>query len=456
MSIPPQLIRVKRKRDDESPVTFLQFDEGAKRHRTDSNWVYQRRYAGPQSPTEAPARPFRDAKPVIHISSPNDGPPQTKSQATVQAPLPTGTTSNLDTKPIDQSRLSEPRRFHISRKMMLAPAGSQPSGPGFKKKPRYGPAVFVERSRAKASQRASRVLKSIQSSISTPIEQQDQAATMAVDNPDERRRLKKPGVRSRQRSPQPDANVRAPLPASAANPHTEDMSRIAADMNDWVMKEIGANLQEIEQEKQKAERPRFKPKTPAKRYMERHPEIMASDPEPKEMDLAMSDVSDMEDDDDWVIEEYVRIPAHAMTINVAPTDVGVLVLDGKEDSNLFFGPEHDDDEELDEDDEDENGLSPKDAVTRREGVLAVNQANKTTTAENYYTADYPEDEVESDDEYGRLPYGYRNGNASDDEEFDNTNFDEDDDDDMVLEGDNDDDATMARIKAYVKRSRAFQ
>lgn len=77
------------------------------------------------------------------------------------------------------------------------------------------------------------------------------------------------------------------------------------------------------------------------------------------------------------------------------------------------------------------------------------------SAENYYTADYPEDEVESDDEYGRRPYGYRNGNASDDEEFDNMDYD-DDDDDMVLEGNGDDDATMARIKNYVRRSHAFQ
>lgn len=75
-------------------------------------------------------------------------------------------------------------------------------------------------------------------------------------------------------------------------------------------------------------------------------------------------------------------------------------------------------------------------------------------AENYYTADYPEDEVESDDEYGRHPYGYRNGNASDDEEFDNDMYD-DTDDEMIVEGDGED-ASMARLKAFVKRSRGNQ
>src|SRR6478609_11233570 len=55
------------------------------------------------------------------------------------------------------------------------------------------------------------------------------------------------------------------------------------------------------------------------------------------------------------------------------------------------------------------------------------------SAENHYTADYPEDEVDSDDEFDRHPYMFRNENASDEEEFDNRFFDENDDDEMVLE-----------------------
>lgn len=38
-------------------------------------------------------------------------------------------------------------------------------------------------------------------------------------------------------------------------------------------------------------------------------------------------------------------------------------------------------------------------------------------AENFYGNDYPEDEVNSDDEFGRGAYNYRHG-ASDEEEFD--------------------------------------
>ncbi|KAM0557670.1 hypothetical protein ACHAO7_001986 [Fusarium culmorum] len=369
MSMPPQLIRVKRKRDDESPVTFLRGIAGS---------------------------------------------------------VTVGVTSTSDSNLVDPSAVPEHRRFHISKKMMMASGSTTQNGPGLNnKRPRYGPAVFVERSRAKASQRASSLRESIKESISLPAGQQIPGVVMPAQ-PQQERRLKKPSARSRQNSPLPDANSRTPLPTSVMNPHNQDISKRAADMNDWVMKEIGANLEKMEQEKQKTSR--FKPKAPAQRYQERHPEAATGNTDPNDVDMTTDNISsDMEDDDDWVIEEYVRIPAHAMTINVAPTDVGVLVLDGKEESNMFFGPERDEDDELDEDDEDEN-------------------------AENYYTADYPEEEVDSDDEYGRHAYDYRNGNASDDEEFDNDYYE----DDMVLDDDEDEDATMARIRTYVKRSRAFE
>jgi hypothetical protein len=54
-------------------------------------------------------------------------------------------------------------------------------------------------------------------------------------------------------------------------------------------------------------------------------------------------------------------------------------------------------------------------------------------AEDYYAADYPEDEVASDDEYGRDDYHYRTGNASDMEEYDGV--DEDNDPDLIARSD---------------------
>lgn len=51
-------------------------------------------------------------------------------------------------------------------------------------------------------------------------------------------------------------------------------------------------------------------------------------------------------------------------------------------------------------------------------------------AEDHYTADYPEDEVDSDDEFDRNAYYYRTHNASDLEEFD-------EDDATYSDGEND-------------------
>lgn len=77
------------------------------------------------------------------------------------------------------------------------------------------------------------------------------------------------------------------------------------------------------------------------------------------------------------------------------------------------------------------------------------------TAENYYTADYPEDEVDTEDEFDRHAYMYRNANASDEEEFDDNEYDSDE---IVMEGqdDDDDDARMDRIREFMQRNAAFR
>lgn len=245
------------------------------------------------------------------------------------------------------------------------------------KKVRYGPAVFVERSaRTRHAQKASQGGSTLPpqdkgSSKTSPLPAPVDAAAQETQ-PAEERRLKKPGITSRGRSPRPDPNGHAPLPASAMNPHKEDMSKITDEMNDWVMKEIGANLHNMERERQ-AERHRFKPKAPAQRYQERHPETApAALPNDSHLDMDMNDASDIDDEDDWIIEEYVRVPAYAMLPDVAPTDVGLLVLEGEEDSNLFYGPEHDDEDDLDEDEEDENGMS---YFILLNGILCKSRAN---------------------------------------------------------------------------------
>lgn len=62
----------------------------------------------------------------------------------------------------------------------------------------------------------------------------------------------------------------------------------------------------------------------------------------------------------------------------------------------------------------------------------------TFIAENHYSADYPDEEVCYDDEFGRNPYRFRTRNASDDEEYDVNDFVDEGTDDADADADDDD------------------
>lgn len=339
--------------------------------------------------------------PVIHVAG---EPTQQKIEE-----LPTPTEPEAKSIP----GASEPRRFHVSRSM-LAAAANKPAGGNIFKKERHGPTVFVERTRKKLAPRPRRSLA-------------PQALLHAAESDDvQQKDLKRPGVSKK--TPTEAMETKSALPESLTNRANEDMSKITANMNDWVLREVGANLAQMDEDRKAEQRTptRFKPKAPVKRYQERHPAAGGEDTEMSNTGTP-TELSDEDgDDEDWIIEEYVRVPANYMAVDVNPSDIGVLVLEGDEDTMLFYGTLNDDDDELAEDEEDEN-------------------------AENHYTADYPEDEVASDDEYGRNPYSYRTYNASDDEEFDENDFD--DEEEIAMEGDLDDDARMARIIERMKRQR---
>ncbi|KHN96222.1 Transcription factor Iwr1 [Metarhizium album ARSEF 1941] len=416
MSIPPQLIRVKRKRVDETPVTFLQFDQDSKRHRTGSNWAYQRREVAAQQPR----RESKSTQPVIHVSPPDTTPGRNKRKNEANTPIKPAQHGGV------ASCLPGPRRFRVS-KSMSAKGATQAPGSGVSKKNRFGPAVFVESSGRK---KAPKLPENLAAGQPTQLENGLHRAERNREGSIEQTRLKRPGVANKScgTTSQNATPSWAPLPVSLIDRHNQDMDKIANDMNAWVLHELGANLHSMEQDSKPS---RFKPKSPAKRFHERHPEPSPPQSSGTAIDITMSDHSDEEgDDDDWVIEEYVRIPAKSVALDAGPADVGILVLGDEEESLLFFGSAIDEDDELDEDDEDEN-------------------------AENYYTADYPEDEVDSGDEYGRDAYLYRHGNNSD-EEYDNEYYEEQDE--MALEDgvDDDDEARMARIKEFMKRNSAFR
>jgi hypothetical protein len=135
---------------------------------------------------------------------------------------------------------------------------------------------------------------------------------------------------------------------------------------------------------------KHKPKAPAQRFAQRHPEKAAA-LAAKEVH-GDGDAMDI-DSDDYVYDTYVRetiMPDADGKLPEPTGTVGFLVIG--EDEEDWWNGDDESDKEFDTDDDDEN-------------------------AEDYYANDYPEDELSEDDEFGRDLYqkDYRHG--SDDEEF---------------------------------------
>lgn len=338
---------------------------------------------------------------------------------------------------------------------MLA-ASNYPTHRGFGgvSKKRATPTLFVERRSKRLT--PTHAPQGIEGQLGSPapVEAED-AVTPSPAGPEEMaedgaavesRRRKKPGLaREAQGRKGDDTPKKAELPASMSSRWNVDMDQLTADMNAFAMEQIALNLQRIEQEKQKekerqtkqAQSPlkphtpsRFKPKPPAKRYAERHPEEQTPaapvDKEMRDVDEIMASDSD---DDDYIIETYVRVPASTMDMQrVLPQNVGLLVFDAEPDLEFFYGDHSDSEDEWAEDDEDENGTSLTTHQLNLWATQVLTSSADTSLAENYYTADYPDEEVASDDEFGYNAYAYRTGNASDLEEFDVEGFQESPDD----------------------------
>ncbi|KAI0408615.1 hypothetical protein F4802DRAFT_356839 [Xylaria palmicola] len=413
MSVPPQLIRVKRKATEEAPVSYLRVQE-TKRHRSDF-FVYQRQ---DEDVTVAQGIPPQNQKPIIHTSPPgrqatafqsvarqNTSSPEDNDEAIGTASsrattVPADASASTNTSDSNSASASEPRRFHMSRKDMLLAASPYPyrSNGGVSKK-RAAPAMFVERKIKHISSRIVEKLQAASSTAAATIAHTDapDAEAMQVDQPGPRK-YKKPGVAKLATSSNNKPSEKPELPKSMTDRWNVDLQQLTADMEAYAMQQIGLNLQKAEEEKREQERSRlttpsklkFKPKPPAKRYAERHPEEAqhSVDKEMVDVDVETSD----SDDGDYIIETYVRVPASSMGTHVPPQSVGLLVFDDEPDIEFFYGEDDENEDEWAEDEEDEN-------------------------AENYYAADYPDEEVATDDEFDKNAYAFRTGNASDLEEY---------------------------------------
>ncbi|KAK0623513.1 hypothetical protein B0T14DRAFT_536385 [Immersiella caudata] len=420
--LPPEIIQVKRKRGadaDDGPVDFLRV-EGNKRFRSisgDASWVYQRKQAMPHAvnPTAAPAHPVilpshegDESRPIKSLRKPT----AKSAAATTLVPKP------LELQDATNERI---RRFHLSKEQL-----SQPAVAATASKKRGAPAVFVERSAKKQKENPepktptlpqapavtsndAQAVAVLDERPSPPVSSESVAAAAAAQRSTQST-YKRPGARARTNKKQPATTPS--LPPSLLKRDGLDMDELARDMEAYTLSHITANLdrmdldsaraRSISQSPGSARSSRFKPKAPATRFAERHPEYVAEQEraKPAAADMVTDEQSyDSTDDEDYVMETYERVPASRLRDQaVPPHRVGLLVFDTEpEHTEFFFGNEGDSSDEFPEDDEDEN-------------------------AENYYTADYPDEELDWDDQFDRNPYRFATSNGS--------GVDEDEDDDV--------------------------
>ncbi|KAK4032601.1 hypothetical protein C8A01DRAFT_20330 [Parachaetomium inaequale] len=414
-SLPPDTIQVKRKRgSDEDAVDFLRLEE-SKRSRSSDDWVYQRKQvdggrattlkAEPSAPVIQPTREGDESRLLRHPRKPTQAPARNDATTSGATPVAPTTSSQPTTDRI--------RRFHLARSNSPQPA----AGAGVSKK-RAVPAVFIERGAKKQRETLKTV---IQERNVTPTEPPKPAGGSEPPEPsnsaDEKPpapspvKYKRPGNRASTYTP----NNKPALPPSMRGRENTDMDALAESMDAWTLDEITKNLNRMKEQsttsKYSPATSRFKPKAPKQRYFERHPESLAqrgrgkaavqqAPAGPTAMDVDAG-VGDTTDEEDYVLETYERVPAERLRDQTVPAHrVGLLVFDTEPDMvEFFYGNEGDSDEDLAEGDEDEN-------------------------AENHYTADYPEDELDSDDELDRNPYGYTNQNDSDMEEYDERDYED--------------------------------
>ena len=332
------------------------------KRRQSGNFIYQRRDLADQA--KGPNRPRRDLKPVIHSSKPGDELiPLERVKAASRAGKDVSTAvpeaNGPPKSPASSGSALEPRRFHMSRNAIVPrPALSS----GISKKSRHSsPAIFVERSRKRK--------------VANAVEREMARGASAMDVQVTPQRLpKRPGADKKQppASQKPTDKAKPGLPPSLMHRWTVDQDQFVREMEEFTLQEIGRNIDSMNQQS-KAEPPaskqgptspqgmKFKPKAPLKRYAERHPEVAAAAKQTnKDVDMDIED-SDI-DEDDYVIETYIRVPATTLGDAVPPETIGLLVFGTEQDVEFFYGNEDDSDDDWAEDDEDENGEFLQDVI----------------------------------------------------------------------------------------------
>jgi hypothetical protein len=253
---------------------------------------------------------------------------------------------------------AEPRRFHLSRGPIRSPVGVTE---GHIRGAKGDPAVFIERRRV--PELDSKVSDALIPPKLNPASQN--VSSSQHSNGDGKAQL--PSNENQPRPPAPLRNVR--LPSGKVVPWDADSATLAAEMQAYTLREIGHNVANTSTpETSTMSTPiirarqvsSFKPKAPALRYHERHPE-QARDIEGKKesnQDEIMTDAAEPDGDEaDYVMDTYIRMPAEMFEFEEQKS-IGLLVLDSQPDIDEFYNDDSDSDSEIYDEEEDENGTFP--------------------------------------------------------------------------------------------------
>ncbi|KFY11002.1 hypothetical protein V492_04739 [Pseudogymnoascus sp. VKM F-4246] len=436
--LPPTRVQIKRKATDD-PVEILRVHDELARGRNVGQFIFKRQRivhgSRPNAFTVADSTGYTSASengprvPQVKTSQPGDEfreqpsrslgrtqpavPPEIRHVTTRQDEVGAVPAANNTGQP-GVARLprviAEPRRFHLSRKLAHGAGGNNVEGANARRTSgKANIAMFRERKVIPAAE----TRPGTETKISAPLkvsraEPQNHTASQGPS----KELGKKPSisllrltpvnaVKPRRNSPAPLRGAR--LPSGDTVPWDASTERLNTEMQAYTLREIRKNLADNDEpqvtvslkpapETPQSPASRFKPRaTAGLRYHERHPDAVTAQGAETNSEMQAMDVDD--DDSNYIIETYIRMPVEQALLESDEASIGLLVLDSQPDIDQFYNGDSDSDSDAYDEEEDEN-------------------------AENHPSTDYPDEEVQSDDEYGVNPYQYRNRNTSDNEEYD--------------------------------------
>ncbi|KAI9873834.1 MAG: hypothetical protein M1830_010549 [Pleopsidium flavum] len=467
MALPPEHIHIKRRRDDEPVDSLYIHTENLQKRRRFTEFLF-RRVQDDDGPVEvSPELPkkqgsnqqsqravsgySKDKVPIVRATLPGDellsgrrgldtAPKYQESihsnavpigaTTTLNGGTHTSTTSKRPASPMKARDLSMfSRRFHLKKSASaIFPYSQGPTGGIQKRKKGQKPdvAVFVERARELKRHKSGLGIDDTVRNYQALGNMTDIHVQTAQISPVITRKRPNPSAvekqwRAEQWGQEVSQRIFAVPPKSGVSFDTNpsgwdrDSIQLAEELQRFAVQQTDGSGSLAELTKP-ASNLRHKPKVPSKRHQDTRlrPANMSST---RDDGIGLGD--DLEDEGEYVYDTYVRQPSKPSTASYdlesmhlgSQTDggngkIGVLVIT-EEDEEIWetYAEEEDSDKDWNSEEEDEN-------------------------AEDYHANDYPEDEVDSDDEFGQGTYSHRR-NASDEEEYDKDTGDwSDDGDDM--------------------------